>query len=372
MHATKSIRNTFSNGFKRGRAGAVPSRRSRQASGFSLTELLVVIAIIVLLVGLLLVALKHVRGKALRTQTESLMNAFASSCAAFQVENGYYPEMIPDDVLAKAGLAPNAEIISSTENALLAMMGGARVLSPNDTNPASPAVIEYNNFGTAPTAVVHEFTFAVGAGGGWKLKVDKTQIGQGPLINGKPRASYFTPGPNDLRPVEGQVNEANGFPLPDLVDAWGQPILFVKKARDTGPLVADVNMTNALPQFTWAGTQNYLNSTGLGEMGKPQGTKTILGIGAASQKNNIAAVVLEHPSSYKAPNVGDPGAPLRGTARGAFMLLSAGPDGVFFAINDGPGSEATPLNAQGVNNQIVNVGPRVLDQFDDIRVFGGG
>src|SRR6185503_5089030 len=124
---------------------------------------------------------------------------------------------IPDDILAKAeALSPNGEAISSTENALLALLGGGRVLSPNDVNPASPAVIEYNNFGNAATT--HEYTFNTPTGT-WKLKVDRAKIGEGPLLNGKAHAAYFTPGPNDLRPVEGQLNEAAGFPLPDVIDS---------------------------------------------------------------------------------------------------------------------------------------------------------
>src|SRR5688572_17138686 len=107
--------------------------RSPRTSGFSLTELLVVIAIIVLLIGLLLAALAQVRKKTLRTQSEATMQQFANACAVFQAEHGFYPGVIPDAVLlAHAASNGGVSPISSTENALLHLMGGYRVLGTND------------------------------------------------------------------------------------------------------------------------------------------------------------------------------------------------------------------------------------------------
>jgi hypothetical protein len=60
---------------------------------------------------------------------------------------------------------------------------------------------------------------------------------------------------------------------------------------------------------------------------------------------------------------------LYGSARGAFALISAGPDGIYFSAIDGPGGPSAPITDL---TTIINVGPRVLDEFDDVRVYGGG
>ncbi len=120
-----------------------PARAARSPRGFSLTELLVVIGIIALLAGVLLTAMSKVRSQALKTQTVATMVEFSKACEAFQLEHGFYPGVIPETVLADAALSGN-EPITSTENALLHLMGGYRVLSPSATGPVA---LEFANFG---------------------------------------------------------------------------------------------------------------------------------------------------------------------------------------------------------------------------------
>ncbi|MHC5002915.1 MAG: hypothetical protein ACYTJ0_07305, partial [Planctomycetota bacterium] len=73
------------------------------------------------------------------------------------------------------------------------------------------------------------------------------------------------------------------------------------------------------------------------------------------------------------PAFGPAAAPLDVTAqpRGAIVLISAGADGVYFARNDGPGS-ADELIGDGISTtELLDAGPSIFDEFDDIRVFGG-
>lgn len=341
--------------------------RQRQRA-FSLTELLVVIAIIALLVGILLTALAKVHRRAKRTSSEATMQAFSNACMSFQAEFGYYPGVIPDDVLFAT---PPANGISSTENALLHLMGGFRVLRPEDNDPANPLVADFNSYraqaaGNTPPSNL-DYTFGTSPNQ-WTLTVDTRKIGEGPVINGKPHAPYFTPSGNELAKVVGQLSDPLGKNLPDLVDSWGQPIIYCRQVRDRGPLLNDIAMgpAAAAPQFALGGVTDYLNSQELGELGTNPQANSMLALGSPDLQNNLFAVILSHPGFYKSAN------PLYGKARGAFLLISSGPDGIYFSKIDGPGSATVPLDAANVIPNIINAGPNVIDEFDDIRVFGGG
>lgn len=360
----------------------------RRRRGFSLTELLVVIGIIVVLIGLLLVALAQVQKKAKRTRTESLMQQFANACAAFQTEHGIYPGVIPDDVLLAHEQTNGTSPISSTENALLHLVGGYRVVSPQEDVAGSAALNEFNQY---PVGTGQILTFGTSPNQ-WRLKINPARIGEGPYINGKPYAPYFTPGPDDLvalRPSDpnnansGQIGEpAAGF-LPDLVDAWGQPILYLRQARTSGPIVFDTTADAPRPQFLLAGLRGFLNSTGAGEAGADQSQLSIFGDfdngngGWDVQQRKFFSVILGHEAFYQINSAGTT-APLYGQARGAFLLLSAGADGIYFSRTDGPRPTppTNPIDTSNIDQLIIDVGPRVLDDvstgFDDIRVYGGG
>ena len=372
MHATDSHR--VSHQF-------VSRFRARRA--FSLTELMVVIAIIVLLIGLLLVALAAVKKKTQRTETEATMTQFANACASFWAEHGQYPGVIPDAVLAASATQPPE--ISSTENALLHLMGGYRLLTPTDS-PTSFAAQDYAAFGATANPPYEEITIDGGVQHGvWKLKIKSSTsdgatvavLGDGPVINGKPYAAYFTPSANALKVVSGQVGEGD-IKIPDLIDSWGQPIIYLRQSRDRGPIVRDTTANAPAPQFELAGVASYINSNGLGEVAANQlatPSGSVLTIGGQWQGNDqlqLSAVsaMLAHPAFYKVPPPAT--APLYGKARGAVVLISAGPDGIFFSAVDGPGSVGNPLDGGNLGAQLVNAGPKVIEEFDDIRVFQGG
>ena len=319
--------------------------------GFSMTELLVVIAIIAVLAGILLVAMRGVRETGLRTQTESTMQEFSKACDMFQIEHGRYPGVIPEHVLADPSFDP-APPISGTENAMLHLMGGYRVvhpqLAPDNTG-------DYAAFGG------QEITFGPTE---WKLKVDINLMGEGPVVNGRPFAPYFTPGAAALGVAKGQVGPGalQSGRLPDLLDAWGQPIIYVRSMRSTGLLVGDAS---ANPQFNRATMTPYTESTVLGAFGKDQMELSIFN--TAPDADATFAQIIRH------PGFGEPGEPLNGTARGAYVLISAGPDGIFFSRQDGPGSPGNPIGGADLPfNEFMSLGARVIDEFDDVRMFGGG
>lgn len=344
----------------RARRRTTPQRRS----GFSITELLVVVGIIALLASLLLVAMGRVRTTAMQSRTLSTMQNFAAACDAFQTEHGQYPGVIPERVLAQHDAQLDGEQITftSTENALLHLMGGYRVLPPGITSGSIAQ--EFEDY-------EEDYLITIGD---WSLKIKLADIGQGPVINGRPHAPYYTPGAREVLVADGQWNPATNEPnqndvvrIMDLVDAWGQPIIYIRQIRTSGELVGEVDQ-NDRAQFLFgnnnstrfAGMTGYLLSTRLGDQGQDQVEYSILNRVPESDRMATFAQLIRHPA------FGVENQPLEGTSRGAYVLISAGPDGVFFSREDGPGEPNNPVD------DITQLSPRIVDDYDDIIFFGGG
>jgi len=349
---------------------------------FTLTELLVAIGIIALLIGILLPALNAVTQRSKRTATTALMQQFASACEHFQQQLGFLPGIVPEDVLAydtqqNGGIAK----ISGTENALLHLMGGA--VRSDDVTPAEWASLSTGNGWVT-------LSFERPQGGSLDIKVNVTEMttGRGPRIAGKQYERFFTAKGSELVAVEGQAGTVIDFNpdepgdqgLPELVDAWGQPIMYLRAARGTGPLAGNVlgAGTNAPTQFGLYALSPYIASVALGDLGRDQTAAAAAGgslfnrasqaEGGANGPNAFLAQAIRHAAMGNREN------PVSaGVARGRFAIFSAGKDGVYFAATDGPGSTTTPVT-NIVTQDFVNggnIGPTVVDTYDDIRVFGG-
>jgi len=114
--------------------------------------------------------------------------------------------------------------------------------------------------------------------------------------------------------------------------------------------------------FAFQGIRPYVSSVALGELAQSQAANSVLSVAPiASRDANLAQIIRN--VSYGAPN-----APQAGAARGAIALISAGPDGIYFSTRDGPGSQTSAVNNIEAHPQ----GPYVVNEYDDIRVFGGG
>ena len=208
-----------------------------------MTELLVVIGIIDVLACILLGAMRGVRVRAKYTQTESTMQSFMAACDSFQMEHGRYPGVVPESAFANPGGVGGAPPISGTENALLDLMGGA--IRGDD-----PRYNDQEFSGRGWEEIIVNGSTPLG-----QIKVNRQLIGEGPVINGQPYAPYFTPGTDELIVAEYKARDPER--LPDLVDAWGQPIIYVRRARSTGPLVDD---DGAPPQFLTISMMPYITS----------------------------------------------------------------------------------------------------------------
>lgn len=325
-------------------------QRSRHLHGFSITELLVVIGIIVLLIGILLPALGKAREKALVTSTRATMEEFAKAADAFHAEFGVYPGVVPEAILA------SDPQISGTENALLHLMGGFG--RREDFAPGGAGNTDFN--AAFPTSEWDDISFN---GGAYIIRVNKRMIGQGPIVNGRQYPPFFSPKGDEFAAAPGQnLDTVDGDPfsddplqLPDLLDSWGNPIIYVRQTRSVGPLVGAVDGA----QFSRGSMSPYLDSRALGESGKDQDNSILMAAPAGNRDATFAQIIRNEA-------FGSPSNPLTGTSRGAYVLISAGPDGIFFSQFDGKGTNGDPVT------DIITPGPKAVQDFDDIRVFGGG
>lgn len=332
--------------------GHAPARRRRGKAlrGFSITELLVVIGIIVLLVGLLLPALAAAQQKARAVTTTGTTEQFALACESFHQKFGFYPGVVPENILA------SDPKISGTENALLHLMGGfvREEDDPTAFNDAAYAGPDWQmiTFGTSP--------------GQYRIRVNPFKVGDGPFINGQQHAPFFAPKGSELRPLPGQnLTNADAsdpyaddtYRLPDLADAWGQPIIYLRSMRESGPLVAAAGATPA-PQFARGSMIPYVGSVALGDEGKSQ-VDSVLNAGNDATRDDNFAQIIRHPA------FGKPNEPQSSSPKGRFVIISPGRDGIFFSKFDGPGSKSTPVT------DLITPGPKVIDEFDDLRRFGG-
>ncbi len=348
-------------------AAACTPRQARRA--FTLVELLVVIGIIALLVGLLLPALGKVIERARATTTTGTMQEFAKACDAYFQEFGEYPGVVPENYMGNGD--SDVPAISSTENALLALMGGYRL--PSDSDYATYA-------GT-------ELTFTASGQPDFKIKVNGDRMGEGPTRNGRrydafyaPKGREFSKAGGQMQPGGAAMDTAGAGLLPDLVDAWGQPIIFVRQARGIGTLVPKGSDPG---QFTRAGILPYTLSTSLGDMNVDQTSAnttkySILNTGAAGGQSGKAArdltlgQLIRHPAmGVQGGTAGDSDRVWAGTPRGRYFLISAGADGIFYSAAQGYGTSTLPkgdIVTSGTNNPD---GPNVAQRFDDVIISGG-
>ncbi len=342
--------------------------------GFTLIEVMVVISIIVVLAGILLVALGTATDSARRANATATLNSIRAACDSFALDHDSYPGVLPETALGE-GLR-----ITSSQNAMLHLMGGYRVYNENTETTQKPAYDAYKQAAQDENRPYFELTPTDSVTGvRWNLIVVPSRIGEGPLIDGKPYSPYYAPKDSEIAyNITGDNNYPSGVnEAPTIVDPWGTPILYFRQGRSVGPMVGSSSTPG---MFTLDGQQLYLKATRLGELGFSQAQSQGVGSRLAFEGTNPGGIggggsssdptdeqarwltlLLSHPAFY------DPNQPTYGTPRSSYMLMSAGKDGVYLGRYDGPVDDTGSFDFDEDNATHED-----LDSFDDVVVYGGG
>ncbi len=378
----------------------------RPARAFTLVEILIVIALIGVLAGILLVAVGGATTAAKVAKTKSTMESVSAAMDAFALEHGTLPGIVPVHMLHEED--SSGANMTNSQNVLLHLLGGARVnVLDADDNPLDPVLnAEYVRYRSAATdedgVTPIEFVLEDPDPDHQPLKyavvVRMPRVGEGPWINGKQYPPYLSPKESELLERWGSGYDADpdgengiavtdGFTkLPDLIDAWGNPIMVFRKERDTGPLLLGFEEDEGTPQFRLNGMDRYLGSSRLGRTQAQQAcdsSKPLLGsrLGTGcndGERDYWMYLLLSHPAMARQSYFDDTdfttADPRLGTARAGYAMLSAGPDGVFLARIDGPRNEqGEPLEPDSfpVGGSAWQENYDHLDAFDDVVMYGG-
>jgi type II secretory pathway pseudopilin PulG len=343
-------------------------RRTPHRVGFTLTELLVVIGIIVVLIGLLLPAIGRASSKARQTKTRTTMNEFVKACESFQQEFGYYPGLIPEDDLAAN------PVITSTQNAILHLMGGGM-------RRIDVTLEDWNNFSNGA-----EIVNFPGVG---DVAFRTDLVGRGPILRGKQFPPFYNPkdtelrldlssnGNNVLQP-QGSIDLGGATvsldqAIPMVIDAWGAPVAYARQIRKTGPLVLPIAGTDFRPQFSEEMFSTVTGYNILGERGGLQGSLSLVhpdgpNSGVPNYPGTIAQIIRSPTLGIWDSNSASAQSALAGQARGAVVVWSAGEDNIFASRIDGPGSVGDEVSNLFQSNYF---NPKVIEEYDDVLVFGG-
>lgn len=347
----------------------------KSRAAFTLVELLVVISIIAVLIAILVPAISGARNSARKSQTQTLITSVSNAISQYKSANNRLPGYFSQAELCNQ---LNNTSFTQMENALLDLSGG---VDPNAMTNV-PHVFEITVTTPTGSKMARVNTLQVGAAESRYLNITAKGVG-----TNQPQSSGMAPArvPNDQIEDDTTYQSGAKFQMPDIIDSWGRPIMLWSRneAAGSNPKFADINApnnpgpNNPASLFYWRSNRGYLaapvqrNSSALGA--NAGGTAPADG---ANYARSMAAL-LGDPAfpnpSIDATNNPDPvNMPVPLSARGDFVLHSAGIDGVFLNNKGNPDLHYRYLPA-GIANPAGWAGESdwsTLDRNDDLIQAG--
>jgi len=369
-------------------------RTDVQNRAFSLVELLTVIAIVALVISIILPVLGSVRTTGKMMATQQVLNDISAAAAKFKADhNGRNPGYFSEREMGSVDNATRG--MSGMENAMLDLAG-------------ENAIVDSGGAGIVEVGPVASETIFVN-----------------PALIGADKGAYYTPSREYYEAqlsstgqqvgVEGHAASSETDPqLLDIVDAFGNPVLFwsadtytVSQATSLDQFAQINYAPGSTPaMFYWNSNAAFLQSTNLGRGGRDQTVPpqpgvhaSLLGPGAGEEERkltmsallgSISAArvpagqslddVLQNPSEASIEAI------FPGRGRGAFVVHSAGPDGVYLSSKDkgfstvaheGDHIEFGLSFFANENSRLTDedgnpTSRDLMEEFDDILVSGGG
>lgn len=301
---------------------------------FSLIELMVVILILAVVVAIIVPALGGARNAAKGVSTRATLTQVANAASAFSND---HQERMPGHFTAEEmGDQQNSDRgFAEMENVLLELAGG---MVDRDPGPS---------MGTSFGGSGDRIEVGPMSGAENTVLVDVSLIGADSTRSG----AYFTPDTKLYRTGNGQATSVTEHEedLPDLLDAWGTPILAWRR-NEFGPTrISDVQdfALEASPGsgsgdrawYYWNANAGFLNGEAVGRLTTSQTKMSMIGgdINKANKETSLMGFLGSpaYPDDLSKSSHEDvrPAA-----ARGELVLHSAGPSGVFLH-NDSNGSK---------------------------------
>ena len=314
-----------------------------------------VVSIIAILIGLLVPVLGGVRTGARVAKTESQMTSILTASSQFKAQNQRAPGIFSQQAMANP--ENEEQGFTNMENALLDLAGGVI------TDPG----VNRNNF-----LAVGPFEDPT-----QNVLVDISRIGDsnGPSFLALSDSDLASP-PAGANPRAQQRGSDENIAVPDIVDAFGYPILMWARNQFAGATpefaLRDASDPDARAQYYWLPNAAFLDSRTLG---RRFDSNTYRNSALSSLRNSDADL-----ARTIAGVIGDPGSPQSNTdppvparAKGDLVLHSTGPDG-FYAENGVTDFDRViyiPTGGGGFSSGITDA-DRLPDTLNDVVLGGGG
>jgi prepilin-type N-terminal cleavage/methylation domain-containing protein len=363
------------------------------AGGFSLIELLIVIVIIALVIGIVIPSVSAARKASKKTATQSFCTNISQAMSQFKMDNRRSPGRFS---LRDMGGAANATAgMSAMENVMLDLAGGEVDASVT----------------TGRLVMVGPDTSAAR-----QVKVDLDKVGkpEGGKAYLTPSATNFVAQNNisQRATVAGNASANPTASFPDLVDAFGQPILIWMEdeagadqikfdAGTAGPHnFCRVDSSAKAARFYYNSNQCFLSSQSLGrnlinqtdpDKGSILAPPTLNATAPTQAQVDNLTALLGNPS-YPEPSTMSAAASARAIlpadGRGDYIIHSAGADNVYAGRRDRGAAQGEVVGSDskiyyGLNfktlagvgysdNSGKSTSNDITSTFDDILLSGGG